>query len=45
MVLETIALDVSGFKVLHCNGTEVPAQCEPGESQPPVSVTSVTGEG
>ena len=40
-VLGTNALVVLEFKVFHSNGTEVPAQCEPGESQPSVSVTSV----
>ena len=41
MVLGTNSLVVLEFKVFHSNGTEVPAQCEPGESQPSVSVTSV----
>ena len=41
VILGTNALVVLGFKVFHSNGTEVPAQCEPEESQPSVSVTSV----
>ena len=41
MVLGTNALVVLGFKVFHSNGTEVPALCKPGESQPSVSVTRV----
>ena len=41
VVLGTNALVVLKFKVFHSNGTEVPPQCEPGESQPSVSVTSV----
>ena len=41
VVLGANALVVLGFKVFHSNGKEVPAQCEPGESQPSVSVISV----
>ena len=41
IIVGTNSFVALGFKVFHSNGTEVPAQCEPGESQPSVSVTSV----
>ena len=40
MVLRTNALVNLQFKVFHSNRTEEPAQCEHGESQLSVSVTS-----